>query len=211
MITCTWCGTSYADFQSQCDKCGGSLPLPAEVAPAPSTETLPAPPPAPRRVPQNYARRILSADGWAIAGGIFVLMGIIFGVVGTILTITIVTAFVGIPFVGLGTVFLVAGGAFLIWRNQYAQETVEVLKHGAPVMGTIVGVRQNYQVRINGRCPWEVVYRFEVDGRGYEGKVSTMSMPDLSQQPGKPTYVLYMPGEPEQNTIYPNPYGYYGL
>ena len=47
--------------------------------------------------------------------------------------------------------------------------------------------------------------------RTYGGKVSTLSRPDLSQQPGRPAYVLYMAGDPEQNSIYPNPYGYYGV
>ena len=54
-------------------------------------------------------------------------------------------------------------------------------------------------------------YDYEVNGRLYNGKVTTLSMPDLSQQPGSPVYVLHMRDDPEQSTIYPSPYGYYGL
>ena len=100
MTTCPWCGTNYAEFQSKCDSCGGSLPLPAASAPSPLAVDLPVPPPAPRRLPRNYVWRILSTDGWAIAAAVFVLMGVIFGLVGGALTISIVAAFVGVPFLG---------------------------------------------------------------------------------------------------------------
>lgn len=211
MITCPWCGTNYTTFQSNCDNCGGSLSLPARISPIPSGENLPAPPPAPRNVPRNYARRILFTDGWAIVAGIFSLLGVIFGLVGAVLTVPVVTVFVGLPFVGLGVLFLAAGIPVLFWRYRNAQGTVDVLKVGEAALGEVVSVYQNYHVRVNGRYPWTIVYRFEVNGRGYEGKVTTLSRPDLKQQPGKPVYALYLRNNPEQNTIYPNPYGYYGL
>lgn len=46
------------------------------------------------------------ADGWAITAGIFALLGAIFAGVGILLTLGIVTAFVGVPFIGLGVIFL---------------------------------------------------------------------------------------------------------
>ena len=54
-----------------------------------------------------------------------------------------------------------------------------------------------------------IQYRFKVHGQSYSGKLSTLSQPDLSQQPGKPVYVLYQQADPEKNTLYPSPYGYY--
>ena len=211
MITCPWCGTNYTSFQPNCDNCGGSLPLPPEMAPGSSPKSLVSPPPPPRDVPRQAAWHILSSDGWAISGLVFSLLGLVFVVVGIPLTVSVVAAFVGLPFGGLGLVFLCGGIAVLVWRYQMAYRTVELLREGEATLGEIVSVTQNYHVRVNGRYPWTVGYDYEVDGRLYNGRVTTLSMPDLSQQPGSPVYVLHMRDDPEQSTIYPSPYGYYGL
>jgi hypothetical protein len=155
-------------------------------------------------VPNSYIGRIFMADGWTIAGGVF-------GLVGLVLTLTLVAAFVGLPFAGLGALLLLIGVPLLVWRYTEARRMVEVLRTGDAVRGEIVEVRQNYQVEINGRHPWTVVYRFRVDRREYGGKVTTLSRPDLSQRPGKPVYVIHASGAPQQNTIYPRLYGYYGV
>jgi hypothetical protein len=211
MITCPWCGTNYTTFQSNCTNCGGSLPLPAESTPSDLAGELRVPPPPPRRLPKNYAWRILLTDGGAIVGGVFLLMGLIFGLVGAGLTISIVAIFVGLPFLGLGGLFLAIGIPLTVWRYRESQETIDVLRKGEAALGKITNVYQNYSVRINGRHPWNIEYRFEVGGQIHQGKVSTLSRPDLSQQPGRPVYVLYRPGEVTRNAIYPHPYGYYGL
>jgi membrane protein implicated in regulation of membrane protease activity len=211
MITCPWCGTNYTSFQRNCDNCGGSLPLPPEMAPKPPAERLVAPTPAPRDVPRRALWHIVSSDGWAVSASIFALLGLMFAVVGVPLTVSLVAAFVGLPFLGLGLLFLGGGIAVLVWRYRMAQETVEVLREGEAVLGEILSVVQHYNVRVNGRYPWTLKYDYEVDGRLYGGKVTTLSRPDLSQQPGSPVYVLFMRENPEQSTIYPNPYGYYEL
>lgn len=211
MITCPWCGTNYTSFQPNCDNCGGSLPLPPEVVPAASSVSLATPPPPPRDVPRQAVWHILSSDGWAISGLVFSLLGLVFAVVGIPLTVSLVAAFVGLPFGALGLLFLCGGMAILVWRYQMAHGTVEVLREGEATVGEIISVTQNYHVRVNGRYPWTVEYDYEVGGRLYADKVTTLSRPDLSQQPGSPVYVLYMGDDPEQSTIYPSPYGYYGL
>jgi hypothetical protein len=209
VITCPWCGTNYTTFQPNCRNCGGSLPLTAEEAPEPSVARITVPSPAPRDVPRNYTWRILVTDGWAIAGGILLFIGAVFGMVGIGLIIGVVTAFVGLPFAGLGTLLFVAGGALIVWRYGEAQKTVAVLRHGQAVLGEIVEVYKNFHVQVNGRHPWTVVYRYEVGGRGYEGRVTTLSRPNLGRQPGTAVYVLYAQGEPGQSVIYPHPYGYH--
>jgi hypothetical protein len=210
MITCKWCGVSYQAFQPTCDKCGGSLPLPAESPPARPVALPAEPPPPPRRVSGQAAWRILFVDGWAIAALVLVLLGAIFGTVGAALTLSIVAAFVGLPFAGLGVVLLGAGVPILVWRYQAARRTVAILAQGEAQLGEIVDVSQDYRVRVNGRHPWTVTYEYEVQGNLYSGKVTTLSPPDLSQQPGQPVYVLYLEDDPGQNTIYPSPYGYDG-
>lgn len=210
MITCPWCGTHYAAFQSNCKNCGGPLPPPAQAAaPAPEREAPAArsvpPPPPPRPISDSYAWRLLAADGGAIAGGVFALLGAIFLFVGVPLTIGIITAFVGLPFAGLGAVFLGVGGWLLVRRYESAQKTVSVLRQGEAVSGRILEVRENYNVTVNNRHPWTITYQFQMNGRDYEGKVSTLNRPDLQLQPQKAAYVLYLPEAPEVNTLYPHP------
>jgi len=155
--------------------------------------------------------RILSVDGWAITGFVFALLGLVFALVGIGLTISLVAAFVGLPFTGLAMLFLCAGVPILLWRYEMAHRMLEVLEQGEVAEGTIVSVRQNYHVQVNGRYPWTVHYQYQVNGHQYRGKVTTLSRPDLSQYPGRPVYVLHMGDNPAQSTIYPSPYGYYGL
>jgi len=211
MVTCPWCGTSYEQFQPTCSKCGGSLPLPVEESAPAEQANLRVPPPAPRDLPRNYVWRILGADAGAIVGGILGFVGLVFVMVGVPLTLSLATIFVSLPFVLLGLVLLVAGSILFILRYREAQATVEVLREGEPVLGTIEQVYQNLQVQVNGRNPWTIVYRFEALGKSHEGRVTTLSQPSLNQEPGKPVYVLIEPGNPARNTIYPHPYGYYGL
>ena len=211
MVTCPWCGTSYEEFQPTCSKCGGSLPLPTKKAPETVMKHLRVPPPAPRELPRNYVWRILGTDAPAIVGGILGFIGLIFVLVGVPLILALAAVFVGLPFAMLGFVFLAVGVILLVWRYREAQATVEVLREGEPILGTIERVYQNFKVQVNGRNPWTIAYRFDALGKSREGRVTTLSQPSLSQEPGKPVYVLIEPGNPARNTIYPHPYGYYGL
>jgi uncharacterized SAM-binding protein YcdF (DUF218 family) len=144
-------------------------------------------------------------DAWGIVGLVFGLLGSIFTFVGLILTVAIVTAFVGIPFALLGILFLAVGGAALYYGYQKAQKTIQVLREGQAVEGQIVNLEQNYNVRINGRNPWVISYRFSVNGREYQGQVTTLNTPGAGLQPGKTAYVLYLQNIPEHNTLYPHP------
>jgi len=210
MITCPWCGTNYVAFQSNCQNCGG--PLPAQVQSPSSSEQvdlpedfLLRPPSPPRQISNGYVWRLLMSDGLAVVALVFGLLGVIFTLVGVGLTLGIVTAFVGIPFSLLGLLFLAAGAAIGAWRYLEAQRGVEVLRVGEAAEGQIVRVEQNQSVRINGRSPWVIGYRFNLDGRTYEGQVSTLNEPGSALQVGKRSYVLVLPQSPERNSLYPHP------
>jgi hypothetical protein len=184
--------------------------LAAETAPAAPEasqpeEHYPKPPPAPRAISQNYVWRLLSTDGGGIVAFVFLLLGAIFTFVGFILTVAIITAFVGIPFALLGLIFLAVGGGVGRSRYQTMQRTVEVLKNGQAAAGEIVNVEENLYVRVNQRHPWTLTYQFNVGGQEHQGKVTTLNVPGASLQPGKKAWVLYLPGTPEHNTLYPHP------
>ena len=206
MIICPWCGTTYMTFQSNCSNCGAPLQAADErTASSPESEEPSAPPSAPRPISGSYVWRLLSSDGWAIASFVFGLLGFIFFVVGAGLTLGLVTAFVGIPFLLLGILFLISGGGIVLWRYQNARNVVTVLREGEATRGEIVDVQQNFNVRINGRSPWVIRYRFQVNGANYESKVSALNQPGAQFQAGKPAYILYLPSAPKWNSIYPHP------
>jgi hypothetical protein len=206
MVTCPWCGTTYTQFQSNCKNCGGPL-LPADMTPGPavSSGSIPVPPPAPREISGQYILRLMATDGWSIAAFVFTLLGGIFSVVGFFLTLGIITAFVGIPFLGLGLVFLAPGVGVLVWRYNTTQKVVEVLRDGVAARGEITDVQVNYSVRINNQNPWVIRYQFQFNGQMYAGEVSTLNPAANQYQAGNPVSVLYLPSEPQWNCIYPHP------
>jgi hypothetical protein len=206
MITCPWCGTTHLTFQPNCNNCGGPLrPADEKGVSSEAGKALPTPPPAPRPIPNHYVWRLVMRDGWAIAALVFDLLGFIFSVVGAVLTIAIITAFLGIPFFLLGLGFLIAGVFLFIWRYQKSQKVVSVLRIGQAKRGKITGLEQNYHVRINGRYPWVIRYQFQADGQDYEGDVSVMNQPGEAYQAGNEVWVMYLPEEPQWNSIYPHP------
>jgi len=210
LVTCPWCGTTYRAFLPNCQKCGG--PIPKELyAPEPEARVnatsapIAPPPPPPRPISRAYVWRLFWSDGWAITGSVFALIGGIFFIVGLALTVGIVTAFVGIPFVGLGLLGLVGGFALAARGYRTAQQTVEVLRTGSPATGQITRVEIIPGVLVNGRPPWKIEYKYSVQARDFKGSVTTLNPPMMGMQPGQPAWVLYLPGAPEKNALYPHP------
>ena len=207
MITCPYCGTNYQSFQPNCKNCGAPLPAgPDATLTANTGEAHPAaPPPPPRPVADSYAWRLMLADGWAVVGLVFLLLGAIFTLVGAALTLGIITALVGLPFLVMGLGFLAVGGALASSRLTAARQTVRVLREGQATDGTIASVEQNLNVRVNGRNPWTITYQFRAGGQQQEGRVTTLNVPGANLQPGRTAYVLYLPQSPQYNSLYPHP------
>lgn len=207
-ITCPYCGSSYTSFQTNCSNCGATLPPPKEIAPevrAKAPVRALTPPPAPRDVADGYVWRLLLQDGWAIAALVFAFIGGIFSFVGAGLTAGIITAFVGLPFLFMGLPMLAGGGYLGYQRHQLAQQQLHVLQTGADTLGEITELDMNHNVRVNGRNPWTVTYRYSVDGVEYEGSLSTLNTPGSELAPGNPITVLYLADNPEISGLYPRP------
>lgn len=144
-------------------------------------------------------------SGWGGAAAIFAFIGGIFFFVGLLLTALVVTAFVGIPFIGMGAIF--GAGGSIVLKTQYdkARKTVEVLKHGHDTEGLVTEVEQNFMVRINGRNPFNIGYEYTVGGQRFTGSAQTLQNPLSVFRPGGRAWVLYAPGSPETSTLYPHP------
>ncbi|MCS6910830.1 MAG: DUF3592 domain-containing protein [Anaerolineales bacterium] len=208
-ILCPWCGTNYTAFRPNCKNCGGPMRLPQPLAVSEAEPALVMPPPAPRPIADGYVWKLMSAVGLSITGFVFAVISGTFAVLGSILTLmsdtVIVVAVVGIPFVLLG--FVAGAGSLVLLHNRYneMQKLVNVLRHGQPTRGRIVSTEANISVTINGRNPWNIAYQFQVNGREYTGKVSTLNVPGPELQPGRPAIILYLPESPEVNALYPHP------
>jgi len=206
MVICPWCGTNYQDFQPNCGNCGGLIQLnQGKLVPSQSSGSLPDLPPAPRAISNGYAWKLLVRDGWALPALIFGFMGLIFSLVGAALTFGVVTAFVGIPFLLFGLVFLALGVGLFQWRYRLAQQGVKVLREGEATHGQIIELRENEAVEVNGRHPWTIQYQFQVDGLAHAGQHTTLNPPDERLQVGQTVCVLYLPAAPEFSSIYPHP------
>lgn len=205
MIICPWCGTNYKAFQSSCSKCGGPIQSLKIVTPEERVEDVLMPPPPPREISDKYRWKIMLADSWSIAAGIFALIGAIFSLVGLALTVAIITAFVGIPFLGMGLLFLGGGGYVLYWRYNEALKAMNILRNGEAVLGQVTDTQINYNVAVNGRNPLTIGYQFQVNGNKYQSTVTTLNHLNLQFEAGKPVCVLYLPNAPEYSSLYPHP------
>ncbi len=205
MYACPWCGSHYLAFQTNCNNCGGPLSdIPDQPASVAAVEALPEVPPAPRAISDRYVWKLLSSDAKFVIGFVFGLLGSIFAPLGLILTVFVVTAFVGIPFLLLGLVFLGLGGYFFWASYQKAQKTVWVLREGLPTEGQITQVDEDYSTTINNRHPWIIGYEYRVDGQAYSGQVSTLT-PPRQMEVGHLARILYLASEPQFSSIYPHP------
>ena len=214
IITCPWCGTNYTVFHPNCKNCGGILPAPEEYAKntaamekasrSPKSGNLVFPDKPPRTISPNYLWRLMLADAWTVSALIFTLIGGIFSVTGAGLTVGIITAFVGLPFLALGLLFLIGGAAAFVWRYQITEKRVKVLKEGIAIEGEIIDVIDNPNVRINGRTPWKITYVFNLDGEEYSGTVTTLNPPGTHLAPRNPAVILYLEDNPQFNGLYPH-------
>jgi len=204
-LKCPWCGSSDYEARTNCRNCGGPLPEREPEDAGRSGEMPLKPPPPPREISKNYARKLMMGSGWGLSAAIFAFIGAIFFFLGLLLSALVVTAFVGIPFTGMGAIFGVFG--FIVLKAQYdkASRTVEVLKHGRDTEGLVTEVEQNLMVRINGRNPFIISYGYTVDGRHFKGSVQTLHNPFPVYRQGCGAWVLYDPGSPETSTLYPHP------
>lgn len=175
------------------------------VAAADARRKLTMPPVPPREISSSFAWRWLLTDGWTIAAIVITIVGGSFSITGAGLTVGIITAFVGIPFLFFGLLMLFGGVGVLAWRYDLAQKAVNVLRHGQATRGEITSLDQNYSVRISGRNPWTISYKFTLDGAEYEGRVTTLNNPSTDLAPGSPAVVLYLPDAPQYNGLFPHP------
>lgn len=206
MITCPWCGTSYSTFQPSCGKCGGPLPAPRETKIGRPPPPFEPPPPAPRPFNEQYAKFLMQGD-YKVNGLILLaIAGLATAVFSGMFALSLRSALVFLPFVliGLGMI----GYSIITWRKRLAekQPIIEVLRDGMVAMGKITRIQEITSVDIGGRHPWEIHYEFHAStAEPVKGSAITMKHALRRYPLGCDVYVLYLPGDPSRNTLYPVP------
>lgn len=190
MHTCSWCTTSYVNWQSQCQQCGGPLP------PPPGMRLGDPPPPAPRKLPARYVKRVRWSENIAT------LVGLGFTAVGTLFAVPMLVNSVWLPLLVPG--FLLLGGVSMFrygWK--IAEARLRAFRIGKAVEGKIHQVGVDATQHINGRHPARVVYHFLVGGQLQEGVIITFDSTASRRFSGQPVWVLYNEADPSENAIYP--------
>ncbi len=190
MITCGWCNRRYAQWQSQCDSCGG--PLPAR----PGMELGPRPPDAPRALPKGFVTRA------CITRNLSTLLGLGFLVLPAFMLVPMLMNKLWLPALFPG--FFALGGIGLLRQGiGRGRGLLRAFRHGAVEEGKVVSIGRDYNTTVNGSHPWKLTYHFHVNGQWHEGKLTSFDSTLSKRQPGQPLWVLYLPGQPEVNTLYP--------
>jgi hypothetical protein len=196
-VVCPWCATAYLHYQSHCTTCGGQIPLRSHLSAGDP------PPPPPRTLPAEFVRRIRKTASFetifgAIFGGVGVLIGLIFVPVGIGAGLLL--------FVGLGLLFTLVfagiGFAVLAYGRRKVNRALAALERGVAVIGRIESVELDYSVRVNQRHPWSVTYSFVANGVRQVGSQQAWH-PDEETQSGAPVYVLFLPEDPGNSSLWP--------
>lgn len=189
MTTCGWCGTSYAQWQSKCDSCGGPLP------PQPGMGIGPAPPSAPRQLPKGFAFRVKWSRNFPVLAGLFCC------IISSLMLTAMVSAKTWFAVVPALFVFL---GICLFWSGRKrAVGIIRAFRRGSLSEGSIVSVRLDTTQSVNGRHPWKLTYQFPVEECLHEGTLVSFDSTVGNRGGGQPVWVLYMPDDPSQSTMYP--------
>lgn len=144
-------------------------------------------------------REFLTA-GVGIVALVFSVLGIVFTTTGLCLTVITGPQTLGILFLCFGGGILAVGVALLAIRLAAIRRRAWLLECGLETSGAIVEVAQNPRVRVHGRRPWVVRYRYEVLGCVYFGRDTMMELP-VGYEPGAGVVVKYDQGRPEVSVL----------
>ncbi len=113
-------------------------------------------------------KRTSGVDAAAIVSAVFGFMGIIFFLVGGIVSYTFIASgdvdtFLIIPltFMVFGIIFTIIGAIALRAKLRKDKKINELIANGQYVMAEVVGTSRDYTVEVNGVHPWRVECEYE--------------------------------------------------
>ncbi|MEM6986553.1 MAG: DUF3592 domain-containing protein [Pseudomonadota bacterium] len=181
-IMCGWCETKYPPTytESNCSNCGGPLPLP------PGPDRGPVPPAPPRHIPPSFSRKLRLGFVF-VFGLVFVALGVVLAPQSS----------------GFTLVFSLAGALLLRSNWRKASNRINALKDGIAAEGEILSVGFDESVKVNGKHPYLVRYRWDHEGRFREGQKSTWDEAAMDHYRGEPIWVVYTPDDTRRSAIWP--------
>ena len=164
--------------------------------PAPIGMELGERPPSPPRVlPKGFEFRQKWSRNVATLAGIGLVL---------IASLFFVAALKARSFAALAPLLFILGGASLFRHGwQTACGVLKAFRKGVAVEGKVVEVRLDKTQSVNQRHPWVMTYQFPVGNELIEGSITSFNSTLGTRGGGQPLWVLYVPDDPTQNTIYP--------
>jgi hypothetical protein len=194
---CAWCFARRLEGQLECSGCGVALMPPPGAGPGP------APAAPPRRLPRSVEQRLrwLSQPGmmqgaallFSVPLGIALLAGgLMLGRLAVVAGAAVVLAALGGP-----------GIRLVLGAWQRAEAHLRLFREGRAAQGTLEAVELDRSVRIRGRSPWRLQYRYEVDGGTHRATQRVWDRTFGERRPGEPVHVLYLAEAPDHAALYP--------
>lgn len=165
------------------------------MPPLPGHELPPPPPASPRELPAGYEFH----SKWS--GNIAVIIGLIFTVLSALFTYAaLLHKSWGAVVPGL---MLLAGFSVFRYGRNKAVRIIRAARHGTAIAGEVASLNIDTTMSVNHKHPWKLAYHFTVDGHVWEGTVVTFDTTVAKKHHGQPLWVVYMPDDPAQNSLYP--------
>lgn len=158
--------------------------------------------------PGKAPRQIPPGTNGTAGGLVLMLIGGVFtGVASIMILVGLGTLLAGnsegLFMVLFPMIHLAIGLGLLIVPLRGRAKRRELVQQGSIAVATIVDTGYNRKVKINGRNPYKIAFDFEVDGRSYSGKRSTMNKAVTRHSTNDRIWVIYNPEDPSNNMEWP--------
>lgn len=106
-------------------------------------------------------------------------------------------------FVSFVFLFPVIGLSLLVFTVRANRREIRAFREGTPAWAKVTFAGPDTSTRMNGQNPWKVAWELTVDGKCYQGSLSSMNRAALGELlEARQLVVLYLPENPAINTAW---------
>jgi len=158
------------------------------------------PPPTPRSVDVKIGD---VGGGWGLIGGgiLFSAVALLFMSIG--IGIMISGDLGGLWFALFPVIHLAAGVWMISSVLKQRAKRIRLYRDGQAIVARVQGAGPDRTSSVDRENPFELVWRFELDGNDYHDKMSSLRSALSTHQVGDPVWVVYNPEDPEESAIWP--------
>jgi hypothetical protein len=156
------------------------------------------PPPAPRKVKFGFGGRVDPI------GSFFRLFGLLFGGIPLLVTIGFLGGGMPSQVALIPLLFAAIGGILGTIGFVRIARAKRLFRDGAAAPAIVTDAWLNTSLRVNGRSPWKITFRYETpDGQVHEVTASRFRIAPELRMPGARVFALYDPKNPTRATLWP--------